>query len=631
MCGIAGSFSLTDFFTDNEVKKLLIYLAHRGPDGDGFYSDGTVRLGHRRLSILDLDIRAAQPMKSNDGRYVIVFNGEIYNYIELREQIIQSNKGTRLADFKTTGDTEVVLRLFELYGVESVNLLNGMFAMAVYDTQLKTLHVFRDRIGIKPLFYFSDDAGNMCFASELKALQGLRKLKLSINHTAVFDFLHVGFIPAPATIYNEIKKLNSGCYLQISKHGIEEKQFWNIKNGITKESISDEKRVLKELEELLFSSVQMQLRSDVPYGVFLSGGIDSSLATAIASGLVNDKLNTFSIGFQEQSHNEATHAGLVAKNLNTAHHEFIVSYNDARNMVESYFEIYDEPYADSSGINAMLISKLAAQHVKVVLSGEGGDELFFGYGTHVWAKRLERSIVTTAKKPVKKIFSRLSPRYQRIASLLDFSEKETFLPEHIYSQEQYFFNNNQIDQILTPSMLSDFANHHKSRIKFLNNIVSGTSRKLSSQENQALYELQFPLQDDLLTKVDRATMHYSIEARVPFLDHRIAEYAFNIHPSLKIKNGVAKYPLRQILYKYLPKGIFDRPKQGFSVPLAKWLKKEWAYLIDDYLTEENVRNAGFVKYEYVKQCIVRFRNGDTYLYNRLWNLIVLHRWFLKHN
>lgn len=630
MCGIAGSFSATGFFTDDDVNKLTFSLAHRGPDGEGFYADDLVKLGHRRLSILDLDARAAQPMQSHNGRYIIVFNGEVYNYIELREQIIQSHKGTPLAEFKTTGDTEVVLRLFEIHGVESIKLLNGMFALAVYDTQLQTLYIFRDCIGIKPLFYYSDEIGNMCFASELKALQKLDKLKLSINSNSVFDFLHTGFIPAPATIYNEILKLTSGCYLKISKQGIEEKEYWSIRGHIKPSAIKDEKQVLKELEELLFSSIQIQLRSDVPYGVFLSGGIDSSLATAIASGLVSDKLNTFSIGFQEQSHNEASHAKVVAQKLNTAHHEFIVSYDDARSMVESYLEIYDEPYADPSGINAMLISRLAAKHVKVVLSGEGGDELFFGYGTHVWAKRLDKAMIAAAKKPMQKVFSNMSSRYQRIASLLDFSEDKVFLPEHIYSQEQYFFNNNEIFQMLSPSLQNNFNTHRIFRLKALHDLLGGMNRTLNAEERQAVYELQFPLQDDLLTKVDRATMHYSIEARVPFLDHRIVEYAFNIHPSLKIKNGIAKYPLKQILYKHLPQELFNRPKQGFSVPLAKWLKKEWAYLIDDYLTEENVNKAGFVKYEFVKQCIDRFRNGDTYLYNRLWNLMVLHRWFLKH-
>lgn len=628
MCGIIGSFSLIDFFSHEDINCALQQLAHRGPDGDGIFSDEFVKLGHKRLSIIDLDKRSAQPMYSDDGRYVMVFNGEIYNYIELKEDIIKAHGNTSFAEFKTTSDSEVVLRLFEIYGEKFVDYLNGMFAVVIYDRHLKRLYLFRDRLGIKPLFYWSDEARNFCFASELKAIKAIEKIKQEIDYNAVFSYLQLGFVPAPYSIYLNIRKLRAGHFLIVDENGFVEKPYWTLSTSMHPASLDTETAVLNLLEQKLTEAVRLQLRSDVPYGVFLSGGIDSSTLSAIASKIVAKKLNTFSIGFEEQSHNESHHAKAVAKALGTSHHEFIVSYKDAIGMVENFFDVYDEPYSDTSGIPTMLVSKLAAQHVKVVLSGEGGDELFFGYGTHNWASRLSNPFLQLMKIPMAKLFENLSSRHKRIAALLNYGD--VFLPQHIYSQEQYYFNNKELSGLLSQRLIqayNSFANRNvvelSSEFVYANNYQPAVK--------QSLYEIAYTLPDDLLTKVDRATMHYSIEARVPFLDHHVVEFAMSINPQYKIKNGENKYILKQLLYRYLSRDLFDRPKQGFSIPLAKWLMQDWHYLLHNFLNEDVVRHAGFVEYAYVQKLRQQFESGAHYLYNRLWNLVVLHRWFIKEN
>lgn len=626
MCGIAGSFSVSNFFSEQDFRKASAAIKHRGPDGDGFYSDNFVRLAHRRLSIIDLDNRASQPMYSSCMRYVMVYNGEVYNYVELRKEIESEYKDSQLSDFKTTSDTEVILRLFEIKGVDFVKDLNGMFAIAIYDTQANKLFLFRDRFGIKPLYYYHDSSGNFCFASELKAILAIDSIERKVNSQAVAYFLHTGFVPAPLTMYEKVFKLESGNFLTIDRNGLEIHPFVMNRKCSQREIEHDEKKAIQNIEKLLIQSVKIQLRSDVPYGVFLSGGVDSSLLTAIAARNVSEKLNTFSIGFAEQSHNESEHARVIAKHIGTNHHEFVVSVKDAIDLIETFFEVYDEPYTDTSGIPTMLVSKLAAKEVKVVLSGEGGDELFFGYGTHNWAKRLNAFPFSVFRSPIRTILTCGNSRSKRVAQLLDFNEHSDFLPEHIYSQEQYLFSNKEIVELVSDELRKETLKNIAQRNEELEKLFNINDSCLP-EERQANYELKFPFQDDLLTKVDRATMFHSIEARVPFLDNNLAEYVFSVSSDIKIKNGINKYPLKKILASYVPEELFMRPKKGFSIPLAKWLKADWKYLLNRYLDEKTIRHAGLVKFEVVKKLIQRFLSGEDYLYNRIWCLIVLHRWY----
>jgi asparagine synthase (glutamine-hydrolysing) len=639
MCGIAGYFDTTKTITRDHLEKMTSKIAHRGPDAQGIFVEGPCGLGHRRLSIIDLSERANQPMVSSNDRYVIVYNGEVYNFREIGARLKSNVSNIKdSVQLKTSSDTEVVLEAFAAYGVDFIHQLNGMFAIAIYDKLAEELYLFRDRLGIKPIFYYWDNQ-KLLFASELKAIISNKEIKTTLRQEAIKEFLYLGYIPAPGTIYSNIYKLESGSWMKISAKGIEKNTYWNVKNKITNNIISDKEQALVKLSDVIISSVQYQLKSDVPFGVFLSGGIDSSLITAQAVGLSSVKVKTFSIGFEENSHNESEYAKAVAKYLGTEHHEFIVSYKDAINLIDDVLDIYDEPFSDSSAIPTLLVSKLAKQYVTVTLSGEGGDELFHGYGAYQWARRLNNPLIKYAHEAISTIFKNLSPRYQRVGRLLDFTN-DTDLKCHIFSQEQYFFSSKEIESLLVKeekfslklmswlnednllSGLNDYQSHKLIQVK---------ERSLNAMEKQALFDLNYYLQDDLLTKVDRASMHYSLETRVPYLDHRLVELAVNIDPKLKYKNGVSKYILKEILYQYIPKEIFQRPKQGFAIPLNKWLKNELSYLIDENLSEDIVRKYDVIKYEEVKKILTQFNSGMDFLYNRIWLLIVLHYWLQKNN
>ena len=637
MCGIAGYYSLKEQFTPDDLKIMTDSIQHRGPDAEGHYQDNVCGLGHRRLSIIDLSDRANQPMFSSNGRYVVIYNGEVYNFSEIGARLKSAIGSDQSINFKTSSDTEIILEAFVHFGIDFVHLLNGMFAIAIYDTKLQELHLFRDRLGIKPLIYYWDGQ-TFIFASEIKAITALKKLKLTVRQSAIREFLHFGFIPTPGTIYNEVFKMNSGSRIKISAQGLEESPYWSIRNVISNKVIRDKEQALVKLSDILISSVQYQLKSDVPFGVFLSGGIDSSLVSAQAVGLSSVQVNTFSIGFEENSHNESEYAKAVARYLGTSHHEFIVSYKDAVDLIDTVFDIYDEPYADSSAIPTLLVSKLARQYVTVTLSGEGGDELFLGYGAYQWARRLNNPAFNFARPALRYAFSKMTPRYQRIAKMLSYNS-DVSLPTHIFSQEQYFFSEEEINNLLKDNSGSLFVSTHLQERKLLAlssdpdvpAAMQVKERVLNAMERQSLFDLQYYLQDDLLTKVDRASMSYGLETRVPYLDHRLVELVLNIDPALKFKNGISKYILKEILYQYVPKELFQRPKQGFAIPMNKWLRHELNYLIQEYLSKEIIEKAGIIRYEIVEQLKQQFAAGTDYLYNRLWLLIVLHRWIVKHN
>ncbi len=636
MCGIAGFYSPKASYSEVDLKKMTDAISHRGPDADGYFMDDVVGLGHRRLSIIDLSDRANQPMISANDRYVIVYNGEVYNFSEISAKLQKDAGKSAFPKFKTSSDTEVLLESFSVRGVEFVNELNGMFAIAIYDKIEKSLYLFRDRMGIKPLYYYYDGE-NFAFASELKAITQLNN-EYRLNHQALVSYLHVGYIPAPDSIYHNVKKLNSGTWMKISSEGIESRRYWNLRNKISDDVIKNKQQAMIRLSDLLISSVQYQLKSDVPFGVFLSGGIDSSLVTAQAVLLSSVKVNTFSIGFEENSHNESEYAEAVAKHLGTDHHEFMVSYNDAINLIESIITTYDEPFADSSAIPTMLVSKLARQYVKVTLSGEGGDELFMGYGAYKWANRLNNPFLHLAKQPISQVLNQMPSRFQRIAKMLEYNS-ESHIYGHIFSQEQYMFTEKELNNLFTSQFKQQLDEYRIpsdiSRLPGLQfprfNPGSTSGRLLNKMELQAMFDLEYYLQDDLLTKVDRASMRYSLETRVPYLDHRLVEFALNVSPDLKIKGGISKYILKQVLYQYIPEKIFDRPKQGFAIPLNKWLLTSLRYLLDEFLAQSVIEKYNIVKYSEVESMIKRFETGSGYIYNRLWLLIVLHMWLERNH
>jgi asparagine synthase (glutamine-hydrolysing) len=532
MCGISGYYSRENFFSGDDLRKMTEIISHRGPDAEGYYTDEVVGLGHKRLSILDLSESANQPMLSHNKRYLMVYNGEIYNYQEISNEIKMNASQNENIRFETSSDSEAILEAFSKYGPAFVEKLNGMFAIVVYDMHTKELFLFRDRIGIKPLHYYWDGK-NFAFASELKSLALLKQIPKELNKAAIRDFLHLGYVPTPASIYKAVSKLDAGCYMKVSENSIQTYRYWNIPSKLQSAVIEDKRMAMVKLSDLLISSVQYQLKSDVPFGIFLSGGIDSSLVTAHAVELSSVKVNTFSIGFEESRYDESQYARKVANYLGTSHHEFIVSYKDAIPLVDKMIDIYDEPFADSSAIPTMLVSKLAKQHVTVVLSGEGGDELFFGYGYYKWARRLNNPLVKMLHKPIGYSLEKIPDnRYKRGATLFDYSDIKN-IRSHIFSQEQYYFSEDELTGLLT-----DDYTVQDSGITHINQTLLATpgeikNRKFSAMERQAIFDIYYYLKDDLLTKVDRASMQYAVETRVPYLDHRIVEFALNISPGLK--------------------------------------------------------------------------------------------------
>lgn len=616
MCGIVGAF-FKDGVNVVSMKKATDLLSHRGPDADGYYISErqNVFFGHRRLSIIDVSQGANQPMYSSDNRYVIAYNGEVYNFKELKNNLPGFN-------WKTSGDTEVILELFVRFGAESFAWLNGIFAFSIYDIVEEKLWLCRDQLGIKPLF-IQRSAQKLIFASELKSViesnkETGKKSNFLISKTAVANFLHLGYIPEPMTIYRGIKKFPAGNYavLDIKTGEWNRYKYWNAKDYYLNDPVSDETTALAQYKEKLFASVERQMISDVPLGTFLSGGIDSSLVTAVASEVSNKKVKTFSIGFENPDLDESRYAEQVAAHLGTDHQTFKIKLEDILELVPQFINVYDEPFADSSAFPTMLVSKLAKEKVTVTLSGDGGDEFFQGYGMYNWANRLSDPKMQLMRKPFHFFGKLLSERHERAGRVFNYPSLKR-ISSHIFSQEQYLFSEQELRKLLVKNDF-DFTE--------LNHLPQNGS----AQEKQAFWDVEHYLKDDLLVKVDRASMHYSLETRVPLLDKELVEFSLNVPLSLKInKEYGTKYLMKKTLYEMVPREIFERPKKGFSIPMNKWLSNELKPLLDKYLSKQKVEYAGLVNFKVVDNLLTQYLNGKTFLYNRVWSLLVLHWWYYE--
>lgn len=618
MCGITGYSFTNDDAQESIIAAMATTLTHRGPDATGYYVHQGTALGHLRLSILDLSQAANQPMHSHCGRYVMVYNGEIYNYKEILQEV-QNIKPHFVP--QTSSDTEVILEAFTIWETDFVEKLNGMFAIAIYDKSNGQLFLFRDRLGIKPIYYYHSQ-GKLAFASELKALKAHPEIQrhFSLNEVAINQFLHLGYIPAPNSIYKEIHKFPAGSFARFLQGELTITPYWQADHKLKSEQISDKHEALQTLRNLVESSVKYRLISDVPYGTFLSGGIDSSLVTAVAQSLHNNPINTFSIGFWDQEYNEASYARKIAEHLGTRHHELIISEKEALEWMPRLNHIFDEPFADSSAIPTLLVSQMARQHVTMTLSGDGGDELFFGYGAYIWARRLSAAWIPAVRMPAAMLLNMGTQRYKRAAGLFENPGKH-FLRSHIFSQEQYLFSRKEIQHLLQKHLQHPFS----LREKPLN-----THLQLSPEEEQALFDLHYYLPDDLLVKVDRASMHFGLETRVPLLDYRIVEFALNLHPDLKIRHGQAKWLLKQLLFEYLPKEYFLRPKKGFAIPLKRWLKKDLKDYAMAYLNPAAIARTGILEPKAVERLLKAFyQNDQEILYNKIWLLVVLQKWLME--
>jgi len=623
MCGITGYYSLKNKLSEDHLRKMTASLTHRGPDSEGYFSDGVISLGVRRLRVIGLTSKSDQPIHSSDGRYVAVYNGEVYNFHEIANELKSKNLNNKsLLNFNS--DSDVILESFAQWGTSFVQKLNGMFVIAIYDTLEKSLYIFQYRLGIKPLYY-SWDGGIFAFASELKALLEIPSIKKEIDYHSIYQYLHLGFIAAPKSIYKGICKMMPGTFITVHNNTLSHETYWSLESCINNEVIKNETHALIELSSLIKSSVLYQLNSDVPSGILLSGGIDSTLLAAKASNLASVKVNTYSIGFEDKEFSELHYARNISDYLGTNHHEFIVSNQNSLDIANEIPEVFDEPFADASAIPMLLLARMAKQTSTVVLSGEGADELFMGYGSYRWAKRLNNPFIRIAKKPIAAILSHMGGRYERAAKLFEF-ENDYTLPYHIFSQEQYFFSGRELISTFLTKDMQLFSNENSNSFPAEHMQVK---RKLSAAELQVMFDLKQYLPNDLLVQADRTSMHYSLEMRVPFLDHRLVEFALNLSPSLKLKGKTSKYLLKKLLNQDVPPHLTDRPKQGFSVPLQKWLQKDWKNMIDETLNETNIEKFKVVQYKSTKKLIEDFRSGKTTLYNRIWQLIVLHKWLIK--
>ena len=599
-------------------------------------------LGHRRLSIVDLSSHGSQPMLSNSGRYVIVFNGEIYNHLLLRKELIKSGNNI---SWRGYSDTETLLACIDTWGIEkSIQKSSGMFAVAIFDTKENNLFLVRDRMGEKPLYYGFQN-GVFLFGSELKAINKHPDSIRDIDRNAVALQFRYSYIPTPYSIYKGIKKLKAGTILKINlskskiiKEILEEpKTYWsledvvinaqkNIYTGSSNEAIND-------LDGLLGKSVRDQMVADVPLGAFLSGGVDSSLIVSLMQSQSSMPIETFTIGFNEDDYNEAIFAKKIAKHLGTNHTELYVSSNDALSVVDSLPQIYDEPFSDSSQIPTYLISEMTKKNVTVSLSGDAGDELFGGYNRYLWTRKIwsrMKYMPISLRKFISYGIDSVSPSsWNRVLrQMIDTPQSGDKM--------------HKLSSILTSSSAEDCYLNLISHWSNSDNIVIGANNISTSltdinnhldfdsiEEKMMYLDSISYLPDDILSKIDRASMSVSLETRVPFLNHHVVEFANTLPLSMKIKDGESKWILRQLLYKYIPKNLVERPKMGFGMPIDIWLRgplRDWA---ESLIEESRIKNEGFLNYEPIRKKWIEHISGKRNWQYHLWDILMFQAWLEK--
>lgn len=553
MCGISGFVDGSASFED--LQKLHSTLRHRGPDADGFFFESPVGLAHNRLSIIDLSPQADQPMVFE--HLIIIFNGEIYNFREIKHELI--SKGY---DFNTVSDTEVLIKGFHCWGPKVVDRLIGMFSIAIYDKTDKKLFLIRDRLGVKPLYYFFDGR-SFYFFSELKAWLYTCK-KIDVDGAALKEFLKFGYVVSNRSIVKDVQKVPPGCYVVFESGKVNVTQYWNLLHYAFEEKWqTNEEQTADALEELLVSSFKYRMVADVSVGIFFSGGIDSSLLVALLTKY-HGKVNTFTIGFKEADFNEAPYARKIADFFKTNHTEQILSRAEAEERLSSFYKIYDEPFFDSSGVPTSLVAELAHKNgMKVVLSSEGGDELFAGYPSYKSTASRAKSLLNLPSS----IRSASSALLNQVGKLSTYHKRNQI---------------GRASRLLKAKTLSDFYIENTATLDnqiglqySINSSFELGSHKMDEPEELfMLWDLLYLMPNDFLVKIDRATMYHGVESREPFLDHRLIEYCLRIPYHMKYKDGQPKYLLRKILARHLPSSFFDRPKMGFSIPLFTWFKQD---------------------------------------------------------
>lgn len=610
MSAIAGFFSPNEHISKDDLRTMAQTLKHRANQEPQLFYTPLAGIAQCNLMITENHSPEIwQILDFESERYLLAFDGDISNIDELRREF--------QITLPPADKTEIITQLIEKQGIEICSQFTGSFAIAVYDASEKKLTLLRDCLGLKPLYYFWD--GETCvFASELKALRNLAYVRnhSSINYAAVNYFLHNGYIGNFYSIYTNIYKCIGGTRVEIQANQLRKFTFKQLKTKIHTDTTTDFIQARETLRDLIEQSVRNCMKHNCSYASFLSGGTDSSLVTAVMQHNSSARIQTFTVDFPDSPHNESAHAQKIANYLGTEHNTIQCTKVDAMQLLPTLLDIYDEPYIDTSALPTLLISQQAKQSAPIAFLGDGGDELFLGYGAYTWAQRLQNPLFASCRKPISSLLKLGNDTYRRGAKVLNFPNKD-FLPSHIYSQEQGLFSRAEIANLLHKDFVQPFE-----QIQYQTNLA----RPLSPAEQQAFFDFHYPLQEELITKVDRASMYFGLKTFAPLLDDTIIEFALNVDESLKIHNGKQKYLLKQVLYDYVPAELFNRPKWGFSIPLQKWLSNDLSYLLDEWLNPQMLQKHNIVNPQVVQHYLYLFRKKNhAHLYNRLWALVVLHQ------
>jgi asparagine synthase (glutamine-hydrolysing) len=645
MCGLAGFLTEKQWdAADDLLKNMAARISHRGPDAEGFWGDPEAGIGlaHRRLSILDLSDAGSQPMASPDGRFIIVFNGEIYNHNDIRRTVQESTPEN--LNWRGHSDTETLLAGFSQMGIEkTIKLAIGMFAFALWDKQTDTLTLGRDRLGEKPIYYGWQGSAFL-FGSELKALQAHPAFKAEIDRGALSLFLRYAYIPSPHSIFAGISKLLPGTLLTVSLAQREPviSTYWSgsavAEQGVAHLYSGSPDLAVNELETLLINAVGQQMVADVPLGAFLSGGIDSSTIVGLMQHQSSRPVKTFTIGFHEEGYDEAQHAQAVATHLGTDHTELYVSAEQALEVVSRLPELYDEPFGDSSQIPTFLVSQLARQHVTVSLSGDAGDELFCGYNRYQLTNRLWRKlslVPAPMRRLAAKAITSITPdAWDKLGHISGGLMPNLAQLGDKLHKGAGVLGSESVDELYL-GLVSQWQDPASVVVRGTEppTLLSGNMpelRGLTDVDRMMALDLLTYLPDDILTKVDRAAMGVSLETRVPFLDHRVVEWAWRLPLAMKLREGQNKWVLRQVLYKHVPRALMERPKMGFGIPIGAWLKgplRPWAEAL---LDQARLESEGYFHPTQIRQKWLEHLSGKRNWQYQLWNILMFQSWLESH-